>query len=88
MREGVARSPFELRLVLAQLPPVSRSCSSRLPRMSVFAASQAAQSDRPPTTSLYSSLNSTPVQTVGPPPRAYEDLCKVRLGSLQLVRRV
>lgn len=53
--------------------------------MSVFAASQAAQSDRPPTTSLYSSLNSTPVQTAGPPPRAYEDLCKVRLGSLQLV---
>ncbi|BGP45937.1 hypothetical protein JCM10450v2_001772 [Rhodotorula kratochvilovae] len=47
--------------------------------MSVFAPSQPAQSDRPPTTSLAASLNSTPVPTSAPPSRAYEDLCKVVL---------
>ncbi|GAA6055758.1 hypothetical protein JCM3770_006146 [Rhodotorula araucariae] len=47
--------------------------------MSVFAPSQPAQSDRPPTTSLAASLNSTPIPSSAPPSRAYEDLCKVVL---------
>ncbi|GAA5942734.1 hypothetical protein JCM3775_005030 [Rhodotorula graminis] len=47
--------------------------------MSVFAPTQAAQADRPPTTSLYASLNSHPLPAAGLPPRAYEDLCKVVL---------
>ncbi|GAA5896308.1 hypothetical protein JCM8208_001844 [Rhodotorula glutinis] len=47
--------------------------------MSVFAPSQAAQGDRPPTASLYSSLNSSPIPAAAPPPRVYEDLCKVVL---------
>ncbi|GAA5853714.1 hypothetical protein JCM9279_000285 [Rhodotorula babjevae] len=44
-----------------------------------FAPSQAAQGDRPPVTSLSFSLNSNPVPTADPPPRVYEDLCKVVL---------